>query len=1415
MQLNKFLRQIVALIAMASLAILSTPSFGSPINQDFEAVRVLLLKLGSADKKQSSAAAEALGGYSYAEVIKALINKALTELSLTPPNSFVVGNSINSLKKLATQNDIEELEKIKFQIEKLIGKGASNRSFTYILSSVEEAIQEAAQREISSLQSLIPPKAKQSSSDVTGSLSKKRTLKQELDERMMSGGGELTVEDINEFYIATSSFLSDEILEQIRKDEQFEIYGRDKEAQAAIDTLTREKGKNPILVGPRGAGKTTIVQKVARIILEDQLPGHAVFQNELAGAFMIETTPARISRLAKANDNNSQAAAVEKYFDVILKIERAMGLKIIIFIDEIHTFGPGQVEALKPYLDSRTRAIKLIGASTSVEYQNAFKSNPAIQRRFDTIGVSEQSVEEVKKIIMASEKARTEKRYGFKVSEEAIDTIVHNANRVYPDTSLVDASAKMLMTLCSAEARKLENKNVAQSLGVTESMVYGFIQNKLGYPVNPLDAKAMQKYKEDLLAFLNEEVLGQEGMVGDVANEWIRLLKNSRKGVRTVAILGPTGVGKSQLGMALAKKVFGSAGAFLKVDGNQFKEGGFSSNTFFGAPNGVSSSDKTAGMLFDYLDDPGKGKFGGVIMIDEAERAHTDFWEKMMEIIDTGRATGGDGKERTLSRHLIILTSNRGDSILFPKTIEDWTDSEFRDHLQSLTEERLKAAFQEATSGKDEFKLPNAILARIDKYTAAAPMVRALVRMIAIQKTQRAMRQIEGTYKIKVELDDKVPTKIADVAYQKGLGARPVEKAAVDLVESAVDHYLVQNVVRRGDVIRISLGQDDDHSQIDVQGPGGLSSAKIPTAAKSDLLNDQEFLARLNSLESELKVKIFGQDEMIGRIKDAVIAHQATQGKRPLSLFIVGTTGTGKTETAKALARSLYRSESRILVLDLGKILYEGEFNNIFGSPAGHLGSLREYPFETFLKENPQGGVIVFDEISNMGGKNVDKKEELFKKLYSIFEEGSWTSPATSKTYDLSKYTILSTGNDLEKLLQGISADDLRLAIWNKNKSSSNVRTILRRSGVPEAFLGRMADIILTKPLLKSEVVRVTLKILGEQTQEFRAKNLEIKFDESFIQDVSNKFFTQDQGARSIRNLIEFRVKSAITQLVIRANGIANLHGKTVYLSVADNQVDRTYIRSSDPERSVILKATLDPKDANSLTVTLDATEFVSKINLQTKKELLRTAYHEAGHAAVNNPSATGESMAMITVIGQDEYLGYARYDEIRGQAQAQTEQRTTSQLARLLAGQIAERLAGFQQSAGWRNDLEKARRLATDYILEWGMGENMAALQIDEKGKPKLSPAKALQFQIEMDRLFMAAQTQAETVLKSKWKFVRDVVGELFAKGQISGERFTQIEALHKNAHVILPSAKGKNFDKVTSPMTSADRCMKLLGGG
>ena len=706
--------------------------------------------------------------------------------------------------------------------------------------------------------------------------------------------------------------------------------------------------------------------------------------------------------------------------------------------------------------------------------------------------------------------------------------------------------------------------------------------------------------------------------------------------------------------------------------------------------------------------------------------------------------------------------------------------------METLTEERLKKVFKEATTGRDQFRLPDPILARIDKYIAAEPMVPSKVEMIAIQKARQTIRQIEDLFKISVKFEESVVSAIVESSYEKGLGVRSVEKKVIDIIESAVESYLIEHETRRGDQLQISLGGASGASQRDIviQGRVGHIQYSIPRTVPSDILSDHGFLEHLNTLDQELRSRIFGQDEAIERIKNAVIAHQLDQGKRPLSIFVVGTTGIGKTEVAKALAKSLYSLESRVIVLDMGKVIYEGELNNIFGSPAGHVGSQEERSFERFLIDNPQGGVIVFDEISNMGGKDPSQKDALFKKFYSIFEEGIWTSPATEKTYELSKYTILNSGNDLEGLLQGISSDDVRLSIWDQHKTPSRLRSLLRKSGIPEAFLGRMSDIFLMKPLLQDEVNQITRKLLDEQTKKFKKRGVGVELQASFIEDISSKFFTHDQGARSIRNLIEFQAKSAIYQIIIRAGGIESLQGESIVLSIEDNLVERIYSLPSDPERVVKLTAKLKSKDGQLQSISLDVTEFASKVKRPTRKELLETAYHEASHHVVNEPAITGKRTAMITVLGRDNYAGYTRYEEVRNRPQSMTEERVILEIAILFAGQIGVQMAGFKPSTGWADDLEKARGLATKYILDWGLGKNMASIQVDEKGRPKLHWKKATQFQAEMDRIFKEAENLAESRLVDKWDLVRKIVRELYSLGYIPDHGLSQIEAQYNKNH-------------------------------
>jgi ATP-dependent Clp protease ATP-binding subunit ClpA len=337
--------------------------------------------------------------------------------------------------------------------------------------------------------------------------------------------------------------------------------------------------------------------------------------------------------------------------------------------------------------------------------QNAFKNNPAFLRRLQQIGVNEQSFSEVLEIVKKTKIPSVKKKYNIVIDADALEVIVKNSSSVYPDKSQVDAAVTIVEDIAISQLRKHPDQ---QKTGyqISEAQAYEFIQGKLKFPVNPLNAKEIKTYGEDIKKHLSDIVIGQERMVQETTDEWTKLLMSSgQKGVRTISLLGPTGTGKSLLGRELAKKVFGSEGAFLEIDANNFKTGGLSLNSLFGAPNGVESSQNTSGQLYDYLDDAGRGKTGGIILINEGERAHPDLWERMMEIMDTGRGTGGDGKERKLAKHLIIITSNRGDKIIYPSSVENWSEKEIADQMTRYASEELKKLFTQKTSGKDEFSL--------------------------------------------------------------------------------------------------------------------------------------------------------------------------------------------------------------------------------------------------------------------------------------------------------------------------------------------------------------------------------------------------------------------------------------------------------------------------------------------------------------------------------------------------------------------------------------------------------------------------------------------------------------------------------------------------------------------------------------
>ena len=1358
--------------------------------QNSKSLPQLLEGLNHEDPRVISESAEGLAKFRFKETEQALLNLIRNQIERGPDglNTFIIGAATHSLEKFATNQVTEELIQLRQLIMKLpFTSKFSKRTQDKLTANLQIAVLESEKRNQKLPYGLgnkpQPPatsstqKAELSGSHplpvTQGARPNRESLKDQLQNLALQGD-----ESAKILVKTVSEFLTDTLIAQHKSNQSFKILGRDQEAQATLQTLLRIKGKNPILIGPAGAGKTTVVQRLAQI-LTYELPALDLYQ-DLKDAVVIETTPARISRLALADSNPAQASALEQFFDSVLKMEQHLRKPFIVFIDELHTLSSAQIEAMKAYLDSQSRSIRLIGASTGREFNMAFKQNEAIKRRLQLVEVREFTLEQTTEIVKQTWQKQIESRYQVQFDESAIRVIVQNATTVLPENGRFDAAIKIMQDIAIELVTTEDRQKVPM---INEALVNHFLIKKLGYPINPRDAKAMQGYRQELLSKVSHDVLFQNHMIESTIDLWMELLSDKNRGVRVQALLGPTGTGKSELGRSLAQVAFSRPGAFLEIDANTYKTGGMALGSLIGVPNGIKSSDQTSGILMDFLDDPSRGKFGGVILINEAERMPQDAWERLMEMLDVGRIAGGDGRTRNLNRHLIILTSNRVDKVVFPPGIEKLTDTEMQRYLKTFDNDKLRDAYKQKSSGHDQFILPDPIIARIDNWSLARPINLSMARALATKTALALVDQMQERFQIQVTLEPEAIDLMAERSFQEGMGARPVIKSTQSWLQKIVLQLLAQADATSHLPINVTHKQGTlVATSPEVRFQAELS---LPKALSVDPLDDPEFAKKMKTLRSEIGSLVVGQQAATQSLASAVIAHKSdpSHTNRPLALFLVGSTGIGKTSIAKALAQALYSDPNRAEVIDLGKVSTEVRLNDVFGSSRGQSGFQEVPPFETLLRRNPEGGVIVFDEASNMGGQDKSRKEALFKQgFYSLIDEGKWMSSATGQTYDLSKFIFIFTGNDGEKLFQGIQSDELRLAIYEDNKDRSIVQKLLIESGVPEAALGRMMDVILMKPLLMSEVTQITQDILKETLKDYEQKGLRFEIPSDFYEKVALAFFSQDQGVRSIRNLIKSNFKSALAELIVESGGIETMKHHRVSMDLEDTLGKKSYVTQGSSERLVTLHLKLVNAQNSTLThIASNLTSRAIQIIRYPAREVRNIALTEAAQALVNQPKMTGLRLTQIrlSLVASEmtpESPSFSKYELVKNASHQQTRESVVLQVAALIAGQRAQVLSGDLEARVPLQNLKHARERISQFILDSAANSDLKNIMYRD-GKPHLTATQTQMALSLMGQIFQEAEAKADQVLKNNWTLLRSLTAHLIRQGSLTRKELEQFK--------------------------------------
>ncbi|MFN7684767.1 MAG: AAA family ATPase [Oligoflexia bacterium] len=1212
-----------------------------------------------------------------------------------------------------------------------------------------------------------------------------------------------------DFKLCVERVFNDQIALERYEGKEFEIFGREKETQAALDTLVRVKGKNPVLVGEPGVGKTTVAERIAYDIESGKLPVATEYQSALKGAIVIQTSPGLISRIALSNDKTSQIAAVEKFLDSARAAEKALGRRIIVYVDEMHNFSPEQLEAFKTSMDSRD-GLMFLGSTTHGEYLQMIGRNGALERRLQPIKVEEFSVEETRALLKKSVVPVLEKKFGGKdsagnsvsgsITDEAIDSAIRRAPEYLPNSRRPEGPFKLLQ-----DAMILAHREAGSSSPRLEARtVSRLVVERLGLPADPEDAQAFQSAMESLAERLRTTVVDQHRVTDAMVELWKELQQGigSKDHHRVLLIAGPTGAGKTFSAQEFARVALGGEARFLEVDATKYSTGGLSLNSLLGAPPGVLSSNQFKGLLPEFLS--GRGSGTNVIVINELDKAHPDLMKALMEMLDSGKLQGGDGRTYHLGKSLVVLTTNKGDDQIYPRGRPGaLARTEIEARLSRIKDSDVRAYFMQpdGTDLYDQSRvLPPSVLNRIDRAVPAAPPSYEGALKIAQQEVQRRSQGWNQVHGYRIEFEDAVIARLVEVHYVPEDGVRDLKRAVGRQVTQAMGLAQKELALGRGDALKVSLGA----RQLEVinQRTGVAKNWDAPELFSSPQgsLADPAIRSRLATLEQRLGQTVYGQEEAVKMTARALRVQQIHSGaKTPVRLLYLGTTGTGKTELGKAIALEHYGNEGRLIAFDMGSVKWQGDLNNIFGAARAFKGSGERAPFEKFLVDFPEGGVIVFDEIGNMGGGSASQsaesalheKTQMLQKFYSMLDEGRWVSPL-GKTYDLSKYTLVFTSNEGQELLAGLPSDDLRRAAWNESKGRETLQKLLKEHGWPEPLIARFqGNITLFKPLSSSERVRIAKKLVDRVVQNLvRDHGLKsINFESDFFEQMGDTFFSHDEGARALKAVSDGALVDIVGNAIFENYDPERLKDTTLHLSLKDSHRGLYSHRGrAPPRREVVLRLELRSAEG-TYQKSVDLADQAVVKRLSNVRDTLRTAYHEAGHAIMNDPARSGRIVEWITLHGQGGYAGYVRFaDATPGALSSLTRENVVYRIASLLAGDEAERLQGFPRDSGWGSDLEKARKLAEEAITKYGLLDQALDLPT-RKGTVDAADPRV---QREIQKLLHEGSDLAKRDLTQKWTQLRAVVSALMKTGELRQHEFERIVQESAGARPRVPKGLG-----------------------
>ena len=763
---------------------------------------------------------------------------------------------------------LKELE-VKLEESPKVG-GSSPQPQIYPTPRVQKVIEVAKEEanrlkdELIGADHLLVAIAKESSGDIAEIFTGHNITEERVYQALLKVRGSARVTDprAESKYKALSKYSVD-LTDLAREGRLDPVVGRDLEIRRVMQTLTRRTKNNPVLIGDAGVGKTAVAEGLAQRIVAGDVP------QSLQGRRVIALEMGSLVAGAKFRGEFE-----ERLKAVMDEIRQASG-EIVLFIDEIHTVvgagaGDGALDASNMMKPALARGeLQTIGATTPNEYRRYIEADPALERRFSPVWVEEPDIETAIEMLETL-RPRYEQHHGFTIEQSALEAAVqlsarYISDRLLPDKAvdLIDeasaknriqnelmpselndmkvelqrlddeeesasargdyekaahAKAEKLRALEEYEIAKREwDKTHVISEVVTDQDIASLIAERTGIPVTRLvegEGDRLLKLEERL----HTHVIGQDRAIEVLADAVRRAragLKDPKRPIGSFILLGPTGVGKTELARALAEFMFDDEDNMIRVDMSEYQER-HTVSKLIGAPPGYVGYEE-AGHLTEAV----RRRPFSVVLFDEIEKAHPDIFNTLLQVLDDGRLTDSHGRTVDFRNTIIIMTSNLGS--------EGVSQQAFGFNKQSLEEsENARSRMNVEDALKQKFK-PE-FLNRLDEFIVFDSLTQDDIVLI-VDKFMGEVSERVQDLKVSISLTSDAREWLAKTGFDRMYGARPLKRAIQRYVESPLSKRLLAGEFPEGS--HIVIGESDG----EITFVEGTSTAE--TKSTSEPLTDE------------------------------------------------------------------------------------------------------------------------------------------------------------------------------------------------------------------------------------------------------------------------------------------------------------------------------------------------------------------------------------------------------------------------------------------------------------------------------------------------------------------------------------------------------------------------------------------------